>query len=165
MKFIMDDEVIEEIAPVKKSDDRAIVHTNPLTGKEQNRYNEIQKEKIANDMIDGLGNKNVSEIFGVSKVEATRYSNGEDMAPDTRERVLSRKYEIQDTAVVKLMDTLKLLEPANLKNKEKIQLMTGLANVIDKMSEKSPASVSQVNLVLYSPDQKKTKDYDVIEVP
>ena len=85
------------------------------------------------------------------------------MEGNAKERVLSKKYEIQDLAVVKLMDTLQLIKPATVtKTRDQIALLTGLSNLVDKITDKA-GTPNQVHLHLYAPNQKKESDYETIE--
>lgn len=164
MKFLLEEEP-EIVEPVVPSEDRAIVKLPTATGMEVPRYSEDQKEKIANDVLNGMSTYKAAEIYGVAQPTAVGYSNGKNIEdPDVKARVLSKRYEIQDVAVVKLMDTLKLLEPATMRNREKLQAVTALAGVVDKMDQKGAVAPQQVHLHLYSPNQKKESDYDSIVV-
>lgn len=163
MKFILEDDDIEIIEPIRKTIDEGIVHLPTNTGNEVPRYTEEQKEKIANDVLNGMTGLEASKVYGVSQPLANSYARGESLTGDVRTRVLSKRYDIQDVAVTKLMDTLGLLDPAKLRVKDQIQLMNGLAGVVDKMSEKGPIMPSKVELHLYAPNQKKESEYEVIE--
>lgn len=163
MKFIIEDDDVEIVEPIRETPDAGLIHLPTNTGNEVPRYTEEQKEKIANDVLNGMSGKEAAAIYGVSQPLANSYARGEGMSSDVRTRVLSKKYDIQDHAVTKLMDTLNLLNPSQLRTKDQIQLMNGLAGVIDKMSEKGPVMPSKVELHLYAPNQKKESEYEVIE--
>lgn len=164
MKFILEEEP-EIVEPVIELHDRGLVKLPTNTGKEVPRYDEITKEKIANDVLNNvLTGKEAGAVYGVSQPLANAYARGEGLEGDLKARVLSKRYDIQDVAVVKLMDTLKLLEPAQMRTREKLQAVSALANVVDKMSDRGNAVPNQVHLHLYAPNQKTEKDYPVIEV-
>jgi hypothetical protein len=62
------------------------------------------------------------------------------------------------------MDTLNLLDPSDIeKPRDKIALMAGLSNLVDKISSNEKEGARSVHLHLYAPKQKAEADYNVIE--
>lgn len=160
MKIFLEVEDEVEIMPVPPTEDKAIVVTPSHIIKPE-RVTDIVKEMAAIDAIE-LSVRDAGAINGVSKSQAHLYSHGIGLSEEAKTRVLSKKYEIQDTAVTKLMQTLNLLDPTEMDNKEKISLVNSLSKVtsVGTIDEKSGVKVT---LNLYTPNQKKEKDYEVIE--
>jgi len=161
--FLEDDELIE-IRPVDETEDKGLVIT-PNTGKtDRPEISELRKEIAAIDTIESTARRS-AEINGIGKTNAAQYAKGEDVGEETRISILSRRNNIQDIAITKLMDTLNLLDP-NLveKERDKVAIMTGLSQVIEKLGpSKEGSDKPTVHLHLYSPTQKVEKDYDVID--
>lgn len=165
MNIFLDDKELEEIKPVKESDDKGLVISPNHTGSEPERP-DIIKEIIANDAAE-LGRKQAAEIHGVSERSVSRYSAGERVSEDTKSRILDRKHEIQNIAVTKLMQTLNLLDPNSLESeKDKVTVMNGLSQVLDRLGDNGSKSGDRaIHLHMTLPTMKKETDYDVIEVP
>jgi hypothetical protein len=164
MKFILDDEVIEEISPISESADKAVVIT-PTVGKREEAVSDIQKEITALDS-QIIGPTRAAEINGVPASSASKYGDGKDISnPDVRARVIAAKYDIQDVAVAKLMETLNIIDPDSLtKTKDKVMVLNSLTNVVTKMGDNNKESgPSAVHLHLYAPNQKKETDYITID--
>jgi len=166
MKIFLEDDELDEIDPIKilQSSDKGKVIT-PTVGKRGDGLTDERKEIIANDVID-LGPTKAAEIHGISIPSASKYGNGQDITNrDIRAGVIARKNDIENVAVVKLMDTLNLIDPAKVpKVRDKIALMTGLSNLVDKIGSDKDAGKPQVHLHLHAPTQKKESDYEVIDV-
>ena len=158
--FLSEEEEIE-IPAIGDSQDRGIVVTPSYTKRTRS---DLEKEIIAIDAIDN-GAKAIAPIHDVNISQAGHYAAGDKMNEDVKARIMGHKYNIQDAAVAKLMATLDLLDPNDLeKPRDKIALMTGLSNLVDKISDKRDDSGSKVlHLHLHSPSQKKETDYEVIE--
>jgi hypothetical protein len=168
MNIFLDDTELIEIRPVDETEDKGIVITpnkNPVGEViERQEISDLRKEITAMDSIEMTARKS-AEINGVGKSNAALYAKGEGLEGDSRVRVLALRNNIQDVAIAKLMDTLNLLDP-NLveKERDKVAIMTGLSQVIEKLSPaKDSTDKPTVHLHLYSPTQKVEKDYDVID--
>lgn len=164
MKFILDEEP-EIVEPLPKSEDKAIVKLPTNTGKKVPRYSDEQKEKIANDVLNGMTGKEVAAIYGVTQPLANAYARGEGLDGDVKAKVLAKRFDIADVASVKLMDTLNLINPAAIKKeRDKAAVAVSLATIVDKVTGNNAQTPNKVEIHLYSPNQKKETDYDVIEV-
>src|SRR5678815_5607025 len=127
MNIFLEDDELKEIKPLERSEDNGVV-INPEVGKRGEAVPEIVKEVVALDAM-LMGPLKASEIHGVPQSSASKYSQGKDVGPDARAVILSRKYDIEDLATMKLMDTLNLIDPTDVeKTKDKIALMNGLSN-------------------------------------
>jgi hypothetical protein len=166
MKLFIEEEVVEEIKPIEDiSEDKGLVIT-PTVGKRGENNTDIQKEIAAIDAID-LGASASAIINGVPQSSASKYGDGKDIKDaDVRARIISKKYDIQDTAVSKLMETLNIIEPSELqKTRDKVMVLNGLSNLVDKITDKNgQTGQGSVHLHLYAPNQKKETDYKVIDV-
>lgn len=162
MKIFLDPEDEVEIKPVLESDDKGLVILpTPIIKPE--RHSDLQKELAAIDALD-TSIRDAESVHGIARSSVARYANGEGLSEDSQTRVMAHKYQIQDTAVAKLMQTLDLLDPTDLaKPRDKIALMTGLSQLIERTSGKNGEGNKTVHLHLYGPQQKKEKDYEVIE--
>ena len=171
MKLTIDDSEIKElkISDVVKSNDSGIVITkNEHAVRERGEgRTEEQKEIIANTAIE-LGSTKAAEIHGTSQRLADGYSKGEHIKnEDARARILSKRHDIADVAVTKLMETLGLIQPDNFeKESDKVKAAAALANVVDKLSPATDRNKgdSQVQIVFYNPGQKDLREYKVIDV-
>jgi hypothetical protein len=135
-------------------------------GKREEAVSDLVKEITAIDSIN-IGPTEAAKINGVPVSSASKYGNGQDIATEeVRTRVLQTRYEIQDTAIAKLMQTLEILNPNDFeKPRDKIALVTGLSQVVDKISDKrGDGDKPQVHLHLYGPNQKKESEYETIDV-
>lgn len=163
MNIFLNDDELEEVKPVSPSEDRGIVIPDNQ-GKRGENNSDLTKEIAAIDAMI-IGPTKSAEINGIDVPSASRYSNGQNMSADSRALVLSKKYQIEDTAVTKLMETLNILNPNDLvKTRDKIAVINGLSNLVDRIADKSDnKGPQQVHLHLYAPNQKKESDYEVID--
>jgi len=163
MNIFLDDTELKEIKPFDPTEDKGLVILDQ-TGKRGEEISDIVKEITALDSIQ-LGSLVASKINGVPQSSASKYGNGKDIGNnEARMRILSTKYEIEDTAVTKLMETLHLINPHEVeKTRDKIALISGLSNLVDKISGKTEEGPKQVHLHLYAPNQKVEKDYETID--
>jgi hypothetical protein len=164
MNIFMDDSDLIEIKPVDETKDYGMVIL-PTIGKRGEGIDDELKEIIAEDAIQH-GPTKAAEIHGVPVSTASRYSNGKDISnPDVKAKILGMKHDIADLAVVKLMDTLNLIDPRHVtKVRDRIALMGGLTKVVDSMVDVKRDEKPQVHLHLFCPEQKKVEDYKVIDV-
>lgn len=167
---IFSDEELEEIPPLKESDDKGLVKTPERKGgrpSDKETRDDIIKAIIAEDVKE-LGKDSAAIIHGVSPSSALRYSHGEGIKdPDIRAGVIAQRHGIENIAVAKLMDTLEMLDPGSIeKEVDKIKVMTGLATVIEKITggQSKGSNVNVVQLELHMPNQKKESDYETITV-
>lgn len=163
MHIKLEDDDLNEIKPtdlLKKSLDKAII-TNP--GVRGNAIPDLVKEITAIDAIDNGATK-AARMGGITQQSVSGYVNGKHLPEEIRNKVLLVRHKIQDIASTKLLDTINLIDPKEaIKTSDKIAMMTGLAKVVDTIgSEKEMPQ--QVHLHLYSPNQRKVEDYDVIDV-
>ena len=131
---------------------------------EEKRTDEV-KELIAEDVME-LGAREAALIHGVSERSAANYANGKQMGSESSARVLTKRHEIENVAITKLMQTLELLDPDNVeKERDRVTIMTGLSKVLDTITEKKQGEGTKVlHLHLYDPGRKKESDYKVIDV-
>lgn len=174
MNIFLSDDELEEIKPLKKSEDNGlvIIPGKPNGENKQGRIpaeeerSDIIKELIANDAIE-LGARESAMIHGVSPATANRYSNGNSISdPEVKTRVIAAKHDIENLAVAKLMETLNLLEPSMIdKEKDKVTVINGLSQVIERINGKDngPKNAVVVHLEMHAPPQRKESDYEVIE--
>jgi hypothetical protein len=166
MNIFMEDDDLKEIPAVPPSEDlgRVIV---PTQGKREEEISILQKEIAALD-AQLIGPTEAARIHDVSIPSASKWSNGKDMGKEdeVRSRILSRKFDIQDTAVTKLMETLDILDPSDLvKTREKVMVINSLGNLVDKMTARNEVPAAAVHLHMYMPNQKAITDYGkVIDV-
>ena len=159
--FLTEEEEIE-IPAVPSSNDNGTVITP--SAKDRVYRTDLEKEIIGIDTIDN-GSRIAAPIHNINPSNAADYAAGNRMSEDSKARVLSHKYQIQDVAVTKLMETLNLLDPSQMeKTKDQISFMNGLSNLVDKITDKKTEGVRAVHLHLYGPKQKQEKDYEVIDV-
>lgn len=159
--FLKPEEEIE-IKPVKESQDKSQLKL-PTPAVPNNKVSDLQKEMAAIDAM-SMTQREAARIHGVAGSSVTDYVNGKDMNADVAARVLARKYKIQDVAVTKLMDTLDILDPDDMKNSDKIALINGLGKLIGDVSSKNDTNKPAVQLIIYAPTQAKEADYKVIDV-
>lgn len=165
MNIFLEEDQLEEIKPLEPTEDKGVV-INPTVGERGEGKTELQKEIVALDTLE-IGPSAAALISGVPASSASKYSQGKDMAPETRNTILSIKNDIKDLAVTKLMDTLNLLDPSDMdKPRDKIALLTAVSNLVDKIEnkEKGDDGKPTVHLHLYGPKQKEVKDYATIDV-
>ena len=168
MKVIIESELIQEtdlLGELLSSSDRAItIVKGENVGKRGVENSEITKEIVANDSLE-LGTVKSAQINNVSQTEASYYQNGKHMSEETKTKILDKKYNIQDTAVTKLMETLNLIDPSALEKQTDIIRAAGqLASVVEKVSGNNKGDQTNVQLIFYSPKQKKESDYEIINV-
>lgn len=162
MNIFLNDSELEEIKPVGESNDKGLVISPNNT---RNEIPDIVKEITAIDAINN-GTREAARISGIPKSNVSAYANGRNISdPDIKARITATKYDIQDTAVAKLMETLNLINPhAVEKERDKITILNGLSNLVEKITENNQREgPQQVHLHLYAPNQKKESDYEVIE--
>jgi hypothetical protein len=154
-----DESEVEIIKPWNEdSEDKGLIKL-PTNPSEHKRIPDDVREIIAVDTIN-LGSREAGRIHGVGKTTAN------DIANDSGIRAANR-FDIQNLATAKLMQTLNLLDPGNIeKEKDKVSVMNGLANVLDKLDEgdKGKNGGRSVHLHMYAPNQKPESAYDTIEV-
>ena len=163
MNIFLDDSELTEIKPINESDDKGLV-ISPKVNEKRQEISELRKEITAIDTIESTARR-AAELNNVGRSNAAKYANGEGLSEDGRARVLGIRNNIQDLAVVKLMETLNLLNPEAVdKERDKVAIMTGLSQVIEKLSPaKNENDKPVVHLHMYAPKQKAEKDYDIIE--
>jgi len=164
MKLILDENELEElkIEDLLKSNDLGIVIQSQV-GKRNEGVSELQKEIVA---IDALENGVIvaGKVNGVPFSSASKYKEGKDLGDDTKTRVLDLKYNIQDKATTKLMETLDLFNPSNLeKPRDIIAAARDLSSIVERISGKDSGN-QQVHLHLYNPTQRKVNEYEIIDV-
>jgi len=164
MNIFLEEIEIEEIHPVEISEDRGLVIQPHKPLGEVIRTPELVKELAAIDGIETSARESAN-LHGIGKTAVNRYSNGNGFDDeDARARVLSVKNQIADVAVTKLMDTLNLLKPEDMgKPRDKIALLQSLGTLVERVTGKAGEEGKVLHLHLHSVDQKKEKDYDVIE--
>ena len=166
MKMIIDDEEIEEIPILNITDDYAIITIKgEHVGKRNEATPDLVKEITAIDE-QNIGSQMAAKVNGVPQSSASKYGDGIDISDDdTRSRVLARKYNIADTAIAKLMETMDLINPSAIeKQVDVIRAASQLAGIVEKVSVKERGEGNQVHLHLYGPKQKALTAYEVIEV-
>jgi hypothetical protein len=171
MKMIIDDSEIEEILisdgriEDKTEDKGKVIIKGEFQGKREEGKDNLVKEITAIDALT-IGVTKAAEINGTTHSSASKYADGKDISDeDTRARVLSRKFNIADTAVAKLMETLDLFDPTAMDKQTDIIKAAGqLAGIVERVSEKNRAEGNQVHLHLYGPKQKSINSYEVVEV-
>lgn len=164
MNIFLTEEELVEIKPLEETKDKGLV-INPAVGKREDNNIDLVKEITALDTL-SIGSVAASKINGVPQSSASKYSNGKDISNiDARARINSAKYEIEDTAVSKLMETLQLINPHEIeKTRDKIALISGLSSLVDKISGNNDKEGKvQVTLNLYAPNQRKENEYETIE--
>lgn len=167
MKMFIDDNEIEElkIEDIVKSEDKGIVISRSNTGSKGKVNSELQKEFAAIDALE-LGIVKSGEINDVCFKSAALYEKGVHVDPDTKTNILNYKYQIEDKATTKLMETLNLFDPSDIeKPLDLIHAADRLSSIVERVSGKDKTnSGQQVHLHLYNPTQKKIDSYDVIDV-
>lgn len=165
MKLILEESELEElkIEDLLKSNDGGKVIT-PEVGKRGEGESDIVKEITAIDTIN-FGSNVAARINGVSVPSASKYGDGKDVGnEELKTKILSTKYNIQDTAVTKLMETLDLFDPTEMsKQTDIINAAQKLSSIVEKVAG-GETKERAVHLHLYAPNQKKLKDYDIIDV-
>lgn len=165
MNIFLDETELEEIKPIAPTEDKGLV-INPEVGKRGEGNSDLVKEVVALDSI-LLGPSEAARINGVPQSSASKYADGKDIEDaETRTRIIATKNGIEDLAVTKLMETLNMLDPSDMeKPRDKIALMTGLSNLVEKVSsaKNEKEGAKQVHLHLYAPNQKQESHYKVIE--
>lgn len=163
MNIFLNEDELEEVKPVCESEDRALVIPDN-TGKRGEAVSDLVKEITAIDAIN-IGPTKAAEINGVPESSASKYSNGMDISnPDTSARVIAHKFQIQDTAVAKLMQTLNLVQPERLETvKSQMLVINGLSQLVERIAPKEKEGPQQVHLHLYAPNQKKESEYEIID--
>jgi hypothetical protein len=166
MKMIIDDSEIElkEIKDITHDHGKVIVKHEDQ-GKRHEAIPEIVKEIAAYDSL-AIGSSKSAEINGVPQSSASKYGDGKDISDeDTKARIMSTKYNIADTAITKLMETLDLFNPQDIEKPNDIIKAAGqLAGIVEKVSAKEREGGNQVHLHLYGPKQRALSSYEVIEV-
>lgn len=164
MKILLEDSELEElkIEDICKSSDKGIIIQSQV-GKRSEGITELQKEIIAIDALDN-GASLSSRINGVPQSSASKYKDGKDLGEEAKINVLDRKYNIQDKATTKLMQTLDLFDPTDLeKPRDIIAAARDLSSILDRVSSKDQKGNS-VHLYLYNPTQRKINEYEIIDV-
>ena len=116
--------------------------------------------------------KAAHEQSGVSKSHISHYRNGKlgFHKPDEKSRdILKEKKEaIEESVVDKMLFAVNLLDEEKLGELTKVREITScvkdLATIVDKFTDKAPATGLVNNLIFYSPKQREEKDYEVIDV-
>lgn len=168
MNIFLDDEV-EEVKPVAPSEDygKQISPTRDIGDKRDGRptkeeeRSDLAKELIAQDSLD-MGVRAAANIHGIGKTTAANYTK----ESDAKTRLIDQKFEIQNLAVAKLMQTLNLIDPSDVeKPRDRVAILNSLSQVVDKISNGDDAKkgTGAVHLHLYAPPQKKESDYEVID--
>lgn len=156
------EEIPEEIKPVERSEDNGLVIT-PEIGKRGEGVSDLQKEIIGLDALI-IGPSAAAELHGVPQSSASKYANGLDVKEETRLTILGERHKIEDKAVTRLLNTLDLLNPAELeKPRDKIALLGALGNVLDRFTSKEKEGTQVLHLHLHAPSQNKETDYETIE--
>jgi len=166
MKLFIDDEEIVEmkIEDSLKSYDKGIVIGNNRGRPEGRTNSELQKEFAAIDALD-LGIVKAGEVNNVCFKSAALYRDGENVNPETKTNILNYKYQIEDKATTKLMQTLDLFDPTDIeKPTDLIHAAAQLSSIVERVSGKDNKSGQSVHLHLYNPTQKKISSYEVIDV-
>jgi len=163
--FIDDTEIVEmKIEDSLKSEDRGIIIGNNRGRSEGKTNSELQKEFAAIDSLD-LGIVKAGEINNVCFKSAALYRDGENVNPETKTSILDYKYNIADKATTKLMETLNLFDPNDIKKPtDLIHAAAQLSSIVERISGKDNKSGQSVHLHLYNPTQKKISSYDVLDV-
>lgn len=165
MKLFIDDEEIKEVTieDVIKSEDNGRVIL-PTVGERREGKDELIKEIVANDALT-LGPSIAAKIHGVPQSSASKYLNGQDVADDTKTRILDTKHRIGNIATTKLMESLNLFDPTCIeKETDRIKAAVGLASIVEKMNGNSKNEGTKIELHMYAPKQRPIKEFDVIEV-
>ena len=113
----------------------------------------------------------ISEAFGVSDAEVSFCKTGRiGGLPPTEERAVKRDdrlSKIKDTAILKLMSSLNLINDTDLagcKPKELSAIAVNLSRVVkDHTEQQSTLNGPQVNVVIYSPETRPESKYKVID--
>lgn len=163
MKTILSDEELSEITIAEsiRSNDKAVVILD-RQGQRGPDLSELQKEIIAND-ANAIGPTRAAEIHGITQSSASRYANGEDVKPETQARILDAKHEIRDLATTKLLQTLNLIDPTDVENKDLPRVASTLSQIVERLEDKGKGG-NTVELHMYAPQQKKVSQYAIIDV-
>lgn len=128
------------------------------------------------EMIGTLGRiqkqADVAEEFGVTRGDVNRYSQGKVGATTTRvDEELRAKIDsnlgiVQEKASDKLLKALDLLTTEKLageKPRNIASIARDLSAVIDRARPKNETNVLNAQVIVYAPQQREEKSYEVIE--
>lgn len=164
MKLLIEDDEVE-VKPIEiKSDDRGIVIPDRVGDRGEGK-DDLTKAIIAQDVLE-LGASEAARIHGVPQSSASKYGSGKDISDeDTRAQILSKKHGIADVAITKLMESLDLFDPSDIKKPiDRVRAARELATIAQSMSPESKNGGQEVHLHLHAPRQRKMEDFQVIDV-
>jgi hypothetical protein len=156
-----DNDKVEIIKPYEESNDKGLVKS-PNNPNVATKIPDEVKEIIAIDALD-LGVREAAKIHGIGKTTAANIANNSV----AKAEVVATRYDIQNLATAKLMQTLGLLNPHDVeKETDRVAIMTGLSKVISVIDKdtKDKKEGRSVHLHLYAPNQRKEDSYETIEV-
>lgn len=112
--------------------------------------------------------RDLAEEFGVSQPVISKAKTGKVGGPDIQERINTNLGLVRDKALEKLMSTLGLIDEGKLLDQD----AKGLAHVASSLSrvvkDTAPAEISSrdtnVQVVVYAPQQRDEKRFEVIDV-
>jgi hypothetical protein len=134
---------------------------------------ESLRRLIANDALDGMPAKEISQAYNVSESSVSAYKNGatstssyDKPATGLGEFVDAKRDRIKNKAQNKLLLALKHITEDKLKDAKVIELSTIAANmsrVVEKTTPKTESVINN-NIVFYSPQQIGKENYEAIDV-
>lgn len=151
-----------------------ITHEEIIRGRHTGSRNvpEPVRDLMASMVIDGASAASVGRALGVSgdvaERSATGRVGGRPANADRLSKIKERKLDIQDSALVKLMRSLELIDDDKLLEcsaKELSGISSNLAKVHSTLEEKSDGGAgNNVNIVVFAPQQKREDRYKVVDV-
>lgn len=150
-----------------------VTHVQIDHGVRRGRSNvpEILRDTMAELAVGGTANSVIAEAFGVSTDVVERASSGRvGGRPATAERaakVSARKLEIQDTALMKLMQSLNLIDEDKLGEcdaRQLSQVAANLSKVSSSLDPKQEGGLGNTHVIVYAPERKEERSYKVVDV-
>ena len=164
MKVILEDNEVEEllIEDSIRTNDLGLVIKPKI--RDSPNLPELQREIIGRDALE-VGPVEAARIHGISKSSASEYANGRDLGnEEAKTRILDARHEIRDLATTKLLEALGAIDIGDIeKVTDKVRAAGHLSQIVERMEGKNEKGQS-VHLHLYSPNQKKVSQYEVIDV-
>jgi hypothetical protein len=151
----------------KKLEPQIVEKEIKLPGNIESRGNLTKEDRtvIAIRSRTGENQKSLAREFGVTQANVGVIERGKTQGID-EEKVNKVINEVKDRALNRLMASLGLLDDDKLSGcsaKDLSIIASNMGRVVEKVSPKTDAP-DNINFIIYSPELKKEKAYEVVEV-
>lgn len=131
---------------------------------------EFKRDIMADLVATGQSGQQIADAFGVSRMSVSNaargMSGGRPPTEDRRKKIEARQNDVKDAALDKLMLALGLITAENLAEEgpKNLSLIAKNMSSVMHQIEVAESEKAPVNIIVYTPEMKRTEQFKVIDV-